>query len=234
MADFCLPFYRETVSAKEPTTVLMGDQPLTIPDMGFVNAKVAEFCRQQTMKVDSTFGDSLDIELFDLHFAALRFECFSLAWRHSFLKKPKASLAQTALLYEYLVRNERPDVWAAMLDHYSQAVARSADGGLDPGKPSSQSTLLGHNQERVKRFGEFVALGYPTEICAHVLNQYFTEDRAEKVPVYLTFELLRCVGKMTEAGAPSIAGEAVAVLVGTITGMYDEPKSRLAMVEIVD
>jgi hypothetical protein len=233
MADFCLPFYRETVSAKEPTTVLLDGKPFTLPDTGFMNAKLAEFCRQQANAVDPTFDDLLDPELFDLHFAALRFECFALAWRHSFLKKPESSLAQTNLLYEYLVRNERPDVWAAMRDQYAQAIARCADGGLAPGTRSAQATLMAHNQERVERFKEYVALGYPKEVCAHVANQLFSEGRADKVPVYLTFELLRCIGKMTAAGDPSVAQEAVAVVAGIIQGMYSEPKSRLGLVEIV-
>lgn len=231
LADFCLPFYRETVSSKNRSTMDVGGTTFELPDMGFVNAKLAEECRRQAALIDPSFIDSLDLALFDHHFAALRLECFSLAWAHVFTKKPKHALEQARFMATYLIANDAAAVWDTMLDHYSQAVGRSADGGLSD-DASGRATIAAHNNTKLALYKEYTALGYSGDVCAHVLNQFFTEDRWSKTPVYLAFELLRCIGKMGADDEPLVKPDSIGVLIGNIHGMYNEPRSRLAGVEI--
>jgi len=237
---FCEFFYREVVA--DSTPMMVPGTTLALPDMSDINSKAAAHCLAEVVAVDPTFS-SMDTELFEREIAALRLECFALAWEHKFTddKRTRAAdqmrtLPQALLMREYLVRNGQDAIWAAMLD-YNQAVARSSQKSVPTDERKGRAVLAFRNSLKfgladtwITSVGESHA-----EACGHALNLFFTEEAWASgwTGSALVYALLRRTGRMTADGSAIASKDASSVLLGKISGMYEDVKNRLSRVEIV-
>jgi hypothetical protein len=234
--EFCAAFYLEVIPDTLPHNV-PGFRPddvsdsFPLPDMSDINTKMADLTVNQVAAIDPRFGN-VDRQRFEVEFAALRLECFAAAWCHSF-KDDKRVLGQALLLREYLKRNARDDIWEAMRD-YNHGIARSTQRTLPTNERLRAAAAMGQNQFRWSMMEKWTTLGIDDEVAGHAINLNFTEESWAKghAQNFLTYSLLRRIGMLTEEGDPLVTETASAALMGTIAGMYRDPKERIARVDI--
>jgi hypothetical protein len=117
LSDICQKFYDTVIL--HPTIPGIN---IDLPSVYF------EGTRGSIIEVDQAFSSVVQ-EQFVEEMIAIWFEVFGLAWLHEAGEKYVAE--QSAFTKNYLDRENRPDIWEAMVE-YNKAISQSATYGVTP------------------------------------------------------------------------------------------------------
>jgi hypothetical protein len=214
LKDFCTQYY--------DTYILVSNPPVSA--IKNFNEDYSKIISEKLIAVDNNFK-SVDIKKFSDEILIIRFELFSLAWFHQF--GDKSSIQQTIFTNEYLIKNNRVDIWYNT-ESYTQAIAQSATHDCDDSTAFGRTRLISVATMRQDLFDKYYNDGFDALCVARALNKYGTQSNWQSLGITL-FYLVITLCKNLNYTFNEKAGE----ILGTILkGFYDGCKQSLEKIKV--
>ena len=134
------------------------------------NLEFFRILKNQLDYVDKSFS-SIDFDIFLNQIAAIKLECFGLAFFYRFGEK--LSVENSIITKKYLYNRDLLIVWE-LQKSYNSIVAKSATDTLDPSSIKGRATISFVVSMRTEHFKEYHSKGFDDVCVARALNRFLT------------------------------------------------------------